>query len=214
MTLIAKKTSMNLFMDSTDHYCHRVRIVVAEKNLPINECNALQHENSKVIAEVNPYGKTPTLIDRDLVLYDSLIIMEYLDERFPHPPLLPIYPVNRAQVRLMIYRIQNDWCTLVDNILHAKSETAANQNRKKLKDSLISSSDVFSLFPYFMSEDFTLADCCVIPLLWRLPSLGISLPTKCKPIFNYYDRLMSRPSVKMSLTETELEMRTATEEMI
>ena len=105
----------------------------------------------------------PTLVDRDLVLYESRVIMEYLDERFPHPPLLPVYPVTRAQSRLFMYRIQRDWCGYVDIILagHSK-ESVVEKARKELRESLIAIAPIFSETPFFMNEEFTLVDCCVV----------------------------------------------------
>ncbi|MBT3733364.1 MAG: stringent starvation protein A, partial [Gammaproteobacteria bacterium] len=151
----------------------------------------------------------PTLIDRELVLYQSQVIMEYLDERFPHPPLLPVYPVARAQSRLFVHRIQRDWCTAVDTIMAGKSkDTVIDRARKELRESLVTIAPIFDGKPFFMSEEFTLVDCCVGPILWRLPVLGIELPPKQgKPILDYMDRMFERDSFQASLSEAELDMR-------
>src|SRR5690606_40062716 len=122
---------------------------------------------------LDPYNDVPTLVDRELVLYEPNVMMEYLDERFPHPPLLPVYPVARAQSRLMIYRIQKDWCRLVDLILESKDAAAVEAARKELRESLISSTPIFAEKPFFLNHEFTIVDCCVAPILWRLPLLGI-----------------------------------------
>ena len=135
--------------------------------------------------------------------------MEYLDERFPHPPLLPVYPVTRAQSRLFMYRIQRDWCGYVDIILagHSK-ESVVEKARKELRESLIAIAPIFSETPFFMNEEFTLVDCCVGPILWRLPELGIELPPKHgKPILDYMENLFNRESFQASLSEVELDMR-------
>ena len=135
--------------------------------------------------------------------------MEYLDERFPHPPLLPVYPVARAQSRLFVYRIQRDWCVSVDLIIAGKAkDSVIDKARKELRESLISISPIFSEKPYFMSDEFTLVDCCVAPILWRLPVMGIELPAKqSKPMLDYMDRMFDRDSFQASLSEAELDMR-------
>jgi RNA polymerase-associated protein len=135
--------------------------------------------------------------------------MEYLDERFPHPPLLPVYPVARAQSRLWIYRIERDWCTLIDTIIASPETKKAEAARKEFHESLMTISSIFTEKPYFMSEEFTLVDCCLAPMLWRLPQLGIKLPNnrQVKPLLDYMDRLFERPSFQESLTDLEREIR-------
>ena len=161
------------------------------------------------LAALNPYNTLPTLVDRDLVLYEADIMMEYLDERFPHPPLFPVYPVARAQSRLWIFRIQKDWCSLVDSIMAGSGTSSqVEKTRKNLRESLISIAPIFGEKPFFMSDEFTIVDCCVTPILWRLPVMGIELPkTKTtKPLLDYRDRLFERESVMASLSEQEKEM--------
>ena len=134
--------------------------------------------------------------------------MEYLDERFPHPPLLPVYPVARAESRLFIHRIESDWCTLIEAILKGEDEDAVEQARKELREGLIAIAPIFSEKPYFMSEEFTLVDCCMAPILWRLPMLGVELPeAQVKPLIDYMDRLFEREAFQASLSEVEKEMR-------
>ena len=204
-----RRSSMTLFSDPTCQYSHRVRIVLAEKGVTVDiediEANAVTEE----ILEANPYGTLPTLVDRDLALYESKVVMEYLDERFPHPPLLPVYPVARAQSRLWIYRIERDWCTLIDTILASPDSKKAEAARKELRESLITIASIFTEMSYFMSEEFTLVDCCLAPMLWRLPQLGIELPSnrQVKPLLDYMDRLFERPSFEESLTDLEREYR-------
>ncbi len=208
MGVVAKRSSMTFFSDGIDHYCHRVRIVLAEKGVAV-EINEIDPNNPpEDLASLNPYNTVPTLIDRELVLYEPGIMMEYLDERFPHPPLLPVYPVARAESRLWLYRIQRDWCTLADIIIANKDDDAVIAARKELRESLISTSPIFAEKPYFMSDEYSIVDCVTAPLLWRLPMLGIDLPEKqTKDIHAYMERLFERESFQASLSEAEREIR-------
>ncbi len=208
MGVVAKRSSMTLYSDPANHYCHRVRIVLAEKVISFVIQDVDPVTKLQEIAEINPYNSLPTLVDRDLVLYESTVIMEYLDERFPHPPLLPVYPVYRAQNRLMMHRIQKDWCRLVDVILTpSNKDSVINKARKELTESLISVEPIFEEKPFFMSDEFSLLDCCIAPILWRLPVLNINLPSHAQPILDYADRLFERPAFKKSLSDIEKEMR-------
>ena len=209
MGVVAKRSSMTFYSDGNSHYSHRVRIVLAEKGVTVETIDVDPDDKPEDLATLNPYNTLPTLIDRDLVLYEANIMMEYLDERFPHPPLFPVYPVARAQSRLWIYRIQKDWCTLADSILNEDgTPSQIDKKRKELRESITSIAPIFSEKPYFMSDDFTIVDCCVCPILWRLPLMGIDLPkTKTlKPLLAYRDRLYERESIMDSLSEQEKEM--------
>jgi RNA polymerase-associated protein len=200
---------MTLFSDPTCQYSHRVRIVLAEKGVTVDIEDVDQKSVTEEILEANPYGTLPTLVDRDLALYESNVVMEYLDERFPHPPLLPVYPVARAESRLWIYRIERDWCILIDKIKENSDIKETEAARKEFRESLITIASIFEEMPYFMSEEFTLVDCCLAPMLWRLPELGISLPSnrQIKPLHDYMDRLFERPCFQESLTDLEREIR-------
>lgn len=209
MGVVAKRSSMTFYSDGTSHYSHRVRVVLAEKCVAVETIDVDSDDKPEDLASLNPYNTLPTLVDRDLVLYEANIMMEYLDERFPHPPLFPVYPVARAQSRLWIYRIQRDWCRLVDPILAGDGTPAQlDKMRNELRESLISIAPIFSEKPYFMSDEFTIVDCCVTPILWRLPIMGIELPKNktTKPLLEYRDRLFERESVLASLSEQEKEM--------
>ena len=150
----------------------------------------------------------PTLVDRDLVLYDSRVIIEYLDERFPHPPLMPVDPVSRAQFRLALFRIERDWYALARQIEEAKDRKAANKVRKILRESILATAEVFAAKPFFLSDELSLVDCTVAPIIWRLPHYEIDLPPEeAKPILDYADNMFERQSFKESLTEFEEEMR-------
>ena len=209
MGVVAKRSSMTFFSDGTDHYSHRVRMVLAEKGVTVDTVEVDGNNKPEELLELNPYGAVPTLLDRDLVLYESMVIMEYLDERFPHPPLLPVYPVARAMSRLWMHRIQRDWCAHLDLLMVGKGrETALAKARKSLRESLMAVSPIFAEKPFFMSDEFTLADCCVAPILWRLPKVGIALPEKqCRPLLKYAERLFDRDGFQASLSEVEREMR-------
>ena len=209
MGVVAKRSSMTFYSDGTSHYSHRVRIVLAEKGVAVETIDVDSDNKPEDLAALNPYNTLPTLVDRDLVLYEADIMMEYLDERFPHPPLFPVYPVARAQSRLWIFRIQKDWCSLVDSIMAGSGMSSqVEKTRKNLRESLISIAPIFGEKPFFMSDEFTIVDCCVTPILWRLPVMGIELPkTKTtKPLLDYRDRLFERESVMASLSEQEKEM--------
>ena len=209
MSVITNKRSvMTLYSGSNDPYSHRARIVLAEKNITyevnIIEPGALPED----LIDLNPYNSVPTLVDRDLVLYDSRVVMEYLDERFPHPPLLPVDPVSRARTRLMMHRIDHDWYSLLDNLTGddaAKKEQAV----KEFQNSLASIEPILEAMPYFMSNDFSMIDCSIAPLLWRLQEYGVEIPPQAKSVKVYADRLFERQSFQESLSEQEKESKSA-----
>lgn len=206
MAVVANKRSvMTMYSGAKCPYCHRVRLVLAEKNITVEIMDVEPNNISEDLMDLNPYGTLPTLVDRDLILYQSRIIMEYLDERFPHPPLLPVDPVSKASSRLFLHRVDNDWYRLMDQIKGGGK--AATKARKELRESLTVTAPVFGAKPYFMSEEFTLVDCSIAPLLWRLPSLGVELPPQAKQVEEYAKRLFDRPSFQDSLTDLEREMR-------
>lgn len=204
---VTNRSSMTLLSDQSSHYSHRVRIVLAEKGVTCDIIDTDAKHLPADLIDVNPYGTLPTLLDRDLVLYESKVIMEYLDERFPHPPLLPVYPVARGESRLFIYRIERDWCSIVDTIEAGRAKNIEKYT-KDLADGLVSIAPIFSDKPFFMSEEFTLVDCCLGPVLWRLNHLGVTLPNnkQVKPLKDYMQRLFSMESFQESLTEIEREI--------
>ncbi|KQQ67689.1 stringent starvation protein A [Pseudomonas sp. Leaf127] len=196
------------YSDPADHYCHRVRIVLAEKGVTAEIIDVVAGRVPSQLAEVNPYGTLPTLVDRDLALYEPGVVMEYLEERYPHPPLMPVYPVAKANTRLLMHRIQRDWCALVDLILDPRSkESARVQARKELRESLTGVSPLFAEKPFFLSDEQSLVDCCLLPILWRLPVLGIELPRPAKPLLDYMERQFVREAFQASLSAAEREMR-------
>jgi RNA polymerase-associated protein len=198
---------MTLFSRADDPWSHRTRIVLAEKSIHVETIDVQDGSLPEDLLDLNPYQSVPTLVDRDLVLYDSRVIIEYLDERFPHPPLMPVDPVARAQFRLALYRVERDWYSLalqIDDPANAKLGVKA---RKILRDSLLASAEVFKSKQYFLSDDFSLVDATVAPILWRLPAWQIDLPAQARDIVRYANLIFSRPAFRESLSRVEREMR-------
>jgi len=198
-----KRLAMTLYSSDTDPYCHMVRIVLAEKGINYEAHDVDLNDTPEDLKDLNPYNEVPTLVDRDLVLYGHQVIMEYLDERFPHPPLMPVDPVSRARNRLMLRRIERDWYTLSNKI--ANGEDVDNA-RKELRDSLLTVAPIFEQKKYFMSDDFTVMDCAIAPMLWRLQHYGVELPASAGALITYAATVFDREAFKESLTEAEKEM--------
>ncbi len=206
MALIANRRSvMTLFSSANCPHSHRVRIVMAEKGITVDIID-IGGDKPEDLVELNPYNTTPTLVDRDLALYDSRVIMDYIDERFPHPPLMPVDPVSRAKSRLALFHVDNDWYRLIPD-LESRSEKISSAARKMLRDNITSSAEVFAAKPFFLSDEFSMVDCCIAPILWRLTHYGVELPPQAKSVQKYADRLFKRVSFQASLTEKEREMR-------
>ncbi|ASG66554.1 stringent starvation protein SspA [Idiomarina piscisalsi] len=201
-----KRSVMTLYSGKDDLKSHQVRLVLAEKGVGVEITFVTEDYTPEDLLQLNPYPEAaPTLVDRDLVLYNAQIIMEYLDERFPHPPLMPVYPVARGTSRLMMYRIERDWYSLADKIADGDA-----QAKQELKEGILSLAPVFADAPYFMSEEFSLVDCYLAPLLWRLPAYGIELEGQgAKEIKQYMVRLFERKTFQDSLTEAERELARA-----
>lgn len=209
MAIIANKRSiMTLYSNPLDVFSHRVRIVLAEKGVSVEVINVDTNDKLEDLLELNPYGSTPTLVDRELVLYDANIINEYLDERFPHPPLMPVYPVARAKTRLMIYRIDREWNDLIYKIEKGKP-AEVQLAAKELKNYIVRLAPVFGSGKFFLNDEFSLVDCCLAPILWRLPSWNIVLPPEAKAVQKYAERMFARDSFQASLTEAEQELKKA-----
>ena len=208
MTVIANRRSvMTLFSRPTCPYSHRVRLVLAEKSINIDIVDVEDGSLPEDLLDLNPYNTVPTLVDRDLVLYDSRVIMEYLDERFPHPPLMPVDPVTRAQFRLALYRIEMDWYSLAGEIDEGGDRKPVSRARKILRESILTSAEIFTAKRFFLSDEFSLVDCTIAPILWRLPVYDIDLGSQGRVMHRYMDEVFSRPSFQESLTELEQEMR-------
>jgi len=208
MAVIANRRSvMTLYSKPTCIHSHRTRLVLAEKNVNIDITSVDGPELPEDLMDLNPYHTMPTLVDRDLVLYDSRVIIEYLDERFPHPPLMPVDPVTRAQFRLALFRIETDWYQLAEQYDAEGDRKLSSKSRKLLRESILASVDLFAAKPYFLSDDFSLVDCSIAPILWRLPVYGIELGSQAEPIEAYMKRVFERRSFQEGLTELEQEMR-------
>lgn len=208
MTLVSSRRSvMTLFSSAIDPFSHRTRLVLAEKGINIDIVNVEPGALPEDLLDLNPYHSVPTLVDRDLVLYDSRVIIEYLDERFPHPPLMPVDPVTRAQFRLALYRIERDWYGLAQQIEQEPDKKQGLRLRKILRDQVLASSEVFKAKPYFLSDEFSLVDATIAPILWRLPYFGIDLPPQAQSVTRYANHVFSRSSFRESLSENEQEMR-------
>ena len=206
MAMLANRRSViTLYSDAIDPASHAVRFVLSEKAINVEIHTVAADERPEDLNDLNPYNTILTLVDRELVLYEAQIIMEYLDERFPHPPLMPVDPVARASNRLYRYRIRRDIFSLV-SIIEAGDSAAADVARKSLRDHLTAVAPVFTQKVHFMSDDYSLADCYLAPLLWRLPYYRISLPRQAKPLLQYAERLFEREAFEASLSDAEREM--------
>ena len=197
---------MALYSASENVDCHRVRFVLAEKGINVEIVNVDENPSAAAdLAEINPYNETPTLVDRDLLLYDAGVISDYLDERYPHPPLMPVDPVSRAQLRLVHHRIIRDWFPLAREIVNA-TPRKAEKPRKQLKESIIAANDLFKMGDHMLGDELSLVDCTLGPLFWRLPAYGIQLGKPGRAVQAYIQRIISRPSFKASLTMAEREL--------
>jgi RNA polymerase-associated protein len=208
MAVIANRRSvMTLFSKPACIHSHRTRLVLAEKNINIEIASVEGPDLPEDLMDLNPYHTVPTLVDRDLVLYDSRVIIEYLDERFPHPPLMPVDPVTRAQFRLALFRIETDWYQLAEEFEVSGENKLSAKAKKMLRESIIASVELFAAKQFFLSDEFSLVDCSIAPILWRLPVYGIELGSHAESIERYMKRVFERRSFQESLTELEQEMR-------
>jgi len=202
---VAKKSAMSLHTDVNSISSHSLRILLRDKDVECDMRYVNSDERREALFDLNPYGETPVLIDREMVLYEFYPVVEYLDERFPHPPLLPADPIGRGKARLVISRMNRDWMIDVDKAI-ADDEPLSEELKQSIIDGLTALSPLFNHQLYFTGDDYTLVDVMIAPLLWRLKSLGIQLPEKAKPILDYADRLFAREQFEMSLSQQEMEL--------
>lgn len=200
---------MALYSAETSLDCHRVRFVLAEKGINVDIVNVSIDDSAAAdLAELNPYNQAPTLVDRDLVLYDAGVINDYLDERYPHPPLMPVDPVSRAQLRLVHHRVLRDWYSLAYEI-EGSSGKKADQAARQLKESIIAANELFRMSEYVLSDELSLVDCTLGPLMWRLAHYGVKLGKPGASVESYAHRIFSRASFKSSLTQAERDLMLA-----
>ena len=207
MTNVSNRRSMmGLFSGNTCIRSHQVRIVLREKGITTDIQNVDGKKVPEDLIALNPYASIPTLTDRELVIYDSGVIIEYLDERYPHPPLMPVSPVDRAKIRLALVSLEADIVSTAIELDAALGSRNENSLRKKLKSMLNSSLDLFSVNKYFLNDELTVIDCVLAPILWRLEYFGISLGKEHKAVTDYMERVFSRETFQNSLSEDEEEM--------
>ncbi len=197
---------MTLYSGSTDPYSHRCRIVLFEKDMDFEVIDVDMHNKPEEIASISPSGKMPVLVERDLILTESNIINEYIDERFPHPQLMPPDPVMRARARLVLFNFEHDLFSHVNTLEHSLSK-ASDKARQEIRDSLSQLTPILTKQKYLMNDEFSMLDVAIAPLLWRLEHYGIELPKVAAPVLKYRERLFSRPAFISALTPTEKALR-------
>ncbi|MGB9130874.1 MAG: glutathione S-transferase N-terminal domain-containing protein [Thiobacillus sp.] len=197
---------MTLYSGSTCPYSHRCRIVLFEKDMDFEIIDVDMHNKPEEIASISPSGKMPVLVERDLVLTESNIINEYIDERFPHPQLMPPDPVMRARARLVLFNFEHDLFTHVNTLEHSLGK-GSDKARQEIRDSLSQLTPILTKQKYLMNDEFSMLDVAIAPLLWRLEHYGIELPKVAAPVLKYRERLFSRPAFISALTPTEKALR-------
>lgn len=200
------RNALTLFSARDCVVCHRVRLVLAAKGvsydlIPVDPANPPED-----LVDLNPYHTVPTLVDRDLVLYAASVVTEYLDERYPHPPLMPVDPLSRARLRLAMLRMEHEWVPHVQSIQHG-TKAQVEAARKRLRELVIAALPLFKASKFFLNPEMSLADCAMAPIIWRLPALGVVLPKECKPIEDYGMRIFRNPGFLRSLTPEERLLR-------
>jgi RNA polymerase-associated protein len=197
---------MTLYSGSTCPYSHRCRIVLFEKDMDFEVIDVDMHNKPEEVASISPSGKMPVLIERDLILTESNIINEYIDERFPHPQLMPPDPVMRARARLVLFNFEHDLFTHVNTLEHSLGK-GSDKARQEIRDSLSQLTPILTKQKYLMNDEFSMLDVAIAPLLWRLEHYGIELPKVAAPVLKYRERLFSRPAFIKALTPTEKALR-------
>lgn len=197
---------MTLYSGTIDPYSHRCRIVLFEKGMDFQVIDVDVYNKPEDLAVVNPYNKVPVLVERDLILYEANIINEYIDERFPHPQLMPADPVMRARARLFLHRFENElFCHIAG--LESGVVKTVEKARAAVRENLTQISPVFSKQKYMLGEEFSMLDVAIAPLLWRLDHYGIQLDKEAAPLMKYAERLFSRPAYSEAMTPSEKAMR-------
>jgi len=205
----SRRAVMTLFSAPDEPQSHRTRIVLAEKGIDIDVISVVRGRYPEDLLDLNPYHSLPTLVDRDLVLYDARVIMDYIDERFPHPPLMPVDPVIRAQFRLALYRIERDWYELAARIDRETERKHQAQLKKELRETILQSADIFKIKPFFLGDEYSMVDATIAPILWRLRHYDIELPPQVQALSRYATAMLSRPAFRASLSDVEQAMGSA-----
>ncbi|HEY8857333.1 MAG: glutathione S-transferase [Rugosibacter sp.] len=196
---------MNLYSGTTCPFSHRCRIVLYEKQMDFQVIDVDLLNKPEEIAIINPYNHVPVLVDRDLVLYESNIINEYIDERFPHPQLMPPDPQTRAKARQLLFTMEHELFSHVPVL--EKNLKTADKSRLHIRDRLVDLSSMFNKQKYLMADEFSMLDVAIAPLLWRLDHYGIELPKTASSLMKYAERIFSRQGFIDALTPTEKAMR-------
>ncbi|WP_266169849.1 glutathione S-transferase N-terminal domain-containing protein [Dyella subtropica] len=199
------RSVLTLYSTADDVQCHRARLVLAAKGVSYERVLIDPNKPPEDLIDLNPYSTTPTLIDRELTLYGTSVVCEYLDERYPHPPLMPIDPLSRARLRLASLRIELDWLPEIDTI--RAGGRLVDAARKRLREHLLATLPLFKASKFFLNPEMSLADCLVAPVVWRLPWLGVELGREGKPILDYGERLFHSQGFARSMTAEEKAMR-------
>ena len=207
--MAGRRAVMTLFSAPDEPQSHRVRIVLAEKASEIDVISVVPGRYPDDLLDLNPYRSLPTLVDRDLVLYDVRVIIDYLDERFPHPPLMPVDPTLRAQFRLAMYRVERDWYGLAEQIERATDPKDQARLKKELRDAMLEGADLFKIKPFFLSDEFSVVDATIAPIIWRMRRYQIELPPQAQAMSKYAAMILARPSIRASLSDAEIEMGVA-----
>ena len=197
---------MTLFSAPDEPQSHRTRLVVAEKGIELDIINVVPGKYPSDLLELNPYNSLPTLIDRELVLYDGRVVIDYLDERFPHPPMMPVDPVMRAQYRLALYRIERDWYGRADQIERCTDAKQQTTLKHELGNVIMQSAELFKIKPFFLGDEFSILDATILPILWRLRRYGIAVPAEAQAMTRYIATMTARPAFRSSLTDVEVAM--------
>lgn len=197
---------MKLYSGTTCPFSHRCRIVLYEKGMDFQIVDVDLFDKPEDLATMNPYNQTPVLVERELILYESNIINEYIDDRFPHPQLMPADPVLKARARLFLFRFEGDLFSHIDSI-ETGTQRQADKARELVRDNLVQIAPVFAHQKYMLGDEFSMLDVAIAPLLWRLDLYGIQLPRQAAPLMKYAERLFSRSAFVEALTPSEKVMR-------
>jgi len=197
---------MTLYSGTTDPFSQRCRFVLYEKGMDFQVIDVDVFNKPEDLAVMNPYNKVPVLVERDLILHEANIINEYIDERFPHPQLMPADPVMRARARLFLHRFEQElFCHIP--LLESGIPKTVEKARMAVRANLTQISPIFLKQKFMLGDEFSMLDVAIAPLLWRLDHYGIQLDKDASPLMKYAERLFSRPAYIEAMTPSEKAMR-------